>query len=145
MARGEATIKVKVEEFHDIVQGMVHTEQHDGYFVSSKDMPGHTEEMGIWVPWRFKRKHRLAMVAIHDKATLKEGGEGYLTAIEADSQLVEVLRQVGIQWNWESDGKPLPQPNDDPDVWGEISDTELMFIVVHIADATAIPPQKSTA
>jgi hypothetical protein len=118
----------------------------DGYFVSSKEMPSHTEDMGIWVPYRFKRKWKRRLLQVRAGAELKPNEEGHLDQWAADKALIELLREVPISWNWANGtGEPLPQPGDDPDVWEEISDEELVFIVANLNAGTVIPPQKSTA
>jgi len=118
---------------------------HDGFKVSSSDIPIHGEEMYIEVPRRLKRKHKRKLLEIQRRTQLPKNHDEYLNVQEADWELVEFLLEVGVRWNWVDDnGNAFAQPEDAPEIYDEISDDEIVFILDHIEDGTAIPPPKGT-
>lgn len=125
---------------------------HDGIRVPSDVMPGHPDGSYVEVPRRFKRKYAKRLREITRRALLPERDKDgnptadHLPPEEADKLTIELFLDIGIRWNWIGvDGAPLPQPEDDPSVYEEISDDEIIFIIEHIEDGTTIPPPKGTA
>jgi len=118
---------------------------HEGITVSSEEFPSHKPGSHIVVPPRVKRKHARAVREIMRGAQLKPGEDGYLGPEEADKKLVDILLEIGVRWNWlDAEGGPLPQPEDDPSVYDEISEDEITFILTHVTDGTRIPPRSAT-
>lgn len=118
---------------------------HDGFRVNSGAIPIHEPDMYAEVPRRLRRKEKREFAEIYRRTELPEDHEQHLGKAESDWHLVEFLLTVGVRWNWKDDeGNPLPQPEDDPNVYDELSDDEVIFILEHIEDGTTIPPPKGT-
>lgn len=119
---------------------------HDGFRVPSDEIPAHAESMYVEVPSRLKRKYTKTFNEIFRRMDLPEDHEQHLAEGEADELLIQWLLDVGIRWNWvDGNKKPLPQPEDDPGVYDELSVDEINFIIAHIRDGTRIPPPSGTA
>jgi len=118
---------------------------HDGIMVPSEAMQGHPEGLWVEVPRRVKRKHKRMYLDALRRRELPEKHEEHLSVEEVDWHIIEYLLEVGVRWNWkDGEGEPLPQPEDDPDVYDEISNFEVIFILEHIEDGTFIRPPKGT-
>ena len=49
---------------------------------------------------------------------------------------LELLRGHVMGWNWvDDDGEPLPQPQDGPDVFDDLTIQEIQFLTEHLVEA----------
>lgn len=52
-----------------------------------------------------------------------------LSSPEAEQRAREFFAKRLISWNWvDNDGTPLPQPHNNPDVFGELTSEEMQFV-----------------
>jgi len=118
---------------------------HDGFRVDSSAIPIHEAGMYVEVPRRLKRKDKREFAELWRRTALPEKHGEHLTKADSDWHLVEFLLKMGVRWNWkDEDGNPFPQPEDDPNVYDELSDDEVVFILDNIEAGTTIPPPKGT-
>jgi len=90
---------------------------------------------GTWVEFRarLKLKH---LRAVAEMATWQDvdWGKNMTEALDAIGRIGHVLSQVVVAWNWQDeDGEPLPQPKNNPDVFGELELEQLVWLIEHMA------------
>lgn len=84
----------------------------------------------------FRRSMKLKhMRAVAQMATMADVdfGANQSEALSAFSQIGTVLSQIILAWDFEDEtGEPLPQPNDNPEVFEELSFEELNWLIAQM-------------
>lgn len=95
-----------------------------------------TQGPGTWVEFRrrlgMKHIRMVAEMATWQGASFQENPTEVLSMLD---RFGEILSQLLVAWNWtDGEGDPLPQPKKNPDVIGELTIDELMWLMQAMAD-----------
>ena len=75
------------------------------------------------------RKHKKLQEANPDLDDL----DPYTTKYNVMDAGIETLKKHILAWNWvDDDGEPLPQPQEDSDVFDKLTDDEVAFLIDHM-------------
>lgn len=98
----------------------------------------------------FRRSLKLKhMRAVAQMATMADTdfGANQAEALDAFSQIGAVLSQIVLAWEFEDEaGQPLPQPNDNPEVFEELSFEELNWLIAQMGQQVGSknPPTRAS-